>query len=84
LHADAIGFTATVRCEKTPKRTEAETSDPPQYFIATLAYEYRTSLKGQEKDLIQNPLGFKVTSYRVDAEIGTVSPAGPMAMLERS
>ena len=84
LNADAVGFKATVRFEKTPKRTEAEASDPPQYFIATLAYEYRTSMKGQEKDLIQNPLGYKVTSYRVDAEIGTVSPTVPMAMLERS
>ena len=84
LQADAVGLKATVRFEKTPKRTEAETSDPPQYFIATLSYEYRTSMKGQEKDLIQNPLGYKVTSYRVDAEIGTVSPTVPMAMLERS
>ena len=41
-------------------------------------------MKGQEKDLIQNPLGYKVTSYRVDAEIGTVSPSVPMAMLGRS
>jgi type IV secretion system protein VirB8 len=84
VQADVVGSKATVRFEKTPKRTEAETSDPPRYFIATLSYEYRTSMKGQEKDLIQNPLGFKVTSYRVDAEIGTVSPTIPMAMLERS
>lgn len=84
LQADAVGLKATVRFEKTAKRTEAETSEQPQYFIATLSYEYRTSMKGQEKDLIQNPLGFKVTSYRVDAEIGTVMPTTPMAMLERS
>ena len=84
LNADAVGFKATVRFEKTPKRTEAEASDPPQYFIATLAYEYRLSMKGQEKDLIQNPLGYKVTSYRVDAEIGTVTSTPPMAMIERS
>ena len=84
LNADAVGLKATVRFEKTTNRTEAEASDPPQYFIATLAYEYRLSMKGQEKDLIQNPLGYKVTSYRVDAEIGTVSPTTPMAMLEHS
>jgi len=40
-------------------------------------------MKGQEKDLIQNPLGYKVTSYRVDDEIGTVSPAGALALMER-
>jgi type IV secretion system protein VirB8 len=81
LNGDAVGLKATVRFEKTPKRTEAETSDPPQYFIATLAYEYRMSMKGQEKELIQNPLGYKVTSYRVDAEIGTMSPAVPMVSM---
>jgi type IV secretion system protein VirB8 len=42
------------------------------------------SMKGQERDLIQNPLGYKVTSYRVDAEIGTASPPVPVAMMERS
>ena len=84
LQSDAVGLKATVRFEKTAKRTEAEASDQPQYFIATIAYEYRLSMKGQEKDLIQNPLGYKVTSYRVDAEIGTASPAVPMAMIERS
>ncbi|MEO8326949.1 MAG: VirB8/TrbF family protein [Nitrospirota bacterium] len=84
LHADAVGLKATVRFEKTAKHTEADIAGPPQYFIATLAYEYRMSMKGQEKDLIQNPLGYKVTSYRVDDEIGTVSPSGPMAMMERS
>ena len=84
LNADAVGLKATVRFDKTPKRTEDEASDLPQYFIATLAYEYRMSMKGQEKDLIQNPLGYKVTSYRVDAEIGTASPPVPVAMMERS
>ena len=84
LHADAVGLKATVRFEKTAKHTEAETVGQPQYFIATLAYEYRLSMKGQEKDLIQNPLGYKVTSYRVDDEIGTVSPAGALALMERS
>ncbi|HQY59245.1 MAG: VirB8/TrbF family protein [Nitrospira sp.] len=83
LHADAVGLKATVRFEKTAKHTEAETVGSPQYFIATLAYEYRMSMKGQEKDLIQNPLGYKVTSYRVDDEIGTVSPAGALALMER-
>ena len=75
LNGDAVGLKATVRFEKTARRTEAETADPSQYYIATLAYEYRPSMRGQEKELIQNPLGYKVTSYRVDPEIGTMAPA---------
>ncbi len=75
VHSDAVGPKATVRFEKQAKRTESHTVEPPHYFIATLSYEYRLSMKGQEKDLIQNPLGYKVTSYRVDAEIGTITPS---------
>lgn len=74
LNGDAVGLKATVRFEKAAKRAEADTAEPPQYYIATLSYEYRPSMKGQEKELIQNPLGFKVTSYRVDQEIGTMTP----------
>jgi len=75
VHRDAVGQKATVRFEKQAKRTDAHTLDAPQYFIATVSYEYHQSMRGQEKDLIQNPLGYKVTSYRVDAEIGTITPS---------
>lgn len=75
VHRDAVGQKATVRFEKQAKRTDSHTLDAPQYFIATVAFEYHQSMRGQEKDLIQNPLGYKVTSYRVDAEIGTLTPS---------
>ena len=78
VQGDAVGVKATVRFEKTAKRTESQTLEPPHYFIATLAYEYRLSMKGQEKDLIQNPLGYKVTSYRGDAEIGSITSTPPI------
>ena len=71
LAHDAIGSKAVVRFEKTMRRGQAEISEPPQYFVATFAYEYKPSMFGQEKDLIQNPLGYRVTSYRVDAEINS-------------
>ena len=70
---DDVGSKAVVRFEKTSKRTEAEQADAPQYFVATIAYEYKPSMFGKEKDLIQNPLGFKVTSYRVDSEIAPIN-----------
>jgi type IV secretion system protein VirB8 len=37
--------------------------------IVTLAYTYMPALKASEKERLLNPLGFKVTSYRVDAEV---------------
>jgi type IV secretion system protein VirB8 len=77
--SDAVGSRATVRFEKSAKRTQSDKADPPQYFVATLAYEYKPSMKGQEIDLIQNPLGFKVLSYRVDSELAPVAPAGAAA-----
>ena len=72
LSQDDVGTKAVVRFEKTSKRTEADQADQPQYFVATFPYEYKPSMFGKEKDLIQNPLGFKVTGWRVDSEIAPV------------
>lgn len=73
LAQDDIGTKAVVRFEKTSKRAEADNADAPQYFVATMAFEYKPSMFGKEKELIQNPLGYKVTSYRVDSEIAPVA-----------
>lgn len=67
---------AVVRFEKRVRRLEAENAEPPQTFVATLAYEYKGSLFGKEKQLLMNPLGYRVTAYRVDAETMEVKPAG--------
>jgi type IV secretion system protein VirB8 len=75
LASDDSGAKAVVRFEKTSKRTESDVSDPPQYFVATIAFEYKPSMTGREKDLIQNPLGYRVLSYRVDAEMATATAA---------
>lgn len=40
--------------------------------VATLTYTYNSNLKMEEKYRIKNPLGFQVTSYRVDPD---ASPA---------
>lgn len=73
LAQDDVGNKAVVRFEKTSKRTEADNADAPTYFVATFSYEYKPSMFGKEKDLIQNPLGYRVTSYRIDSEIAPVS-----------
>lgn len=75
LTKDGVGTKGVVRFEKTVRQLAAEKSDPPQYFIATFAYEYRPSMFGKEKELIQNPTGYRVTSYRTDAEIAPVADA---------
>ncbi len=75
LSKNAAGSQAVIRFIKSPRRVEADFSDPPQYFIATIAYEYKPTMAGKEKDLIANPLGYRVSTYRVDAEIAPVAPA---------
>lgn len=75
LASDDAGSKAVVRFEKTSKRTEADAADPPQYFVSTIAFEYKPSMVGREKDLIQNPLGYRVLSYRLDPEIASATAA---------
>lgn len=73
LSEDPVGQKAVVRFEKTVRNVQAQRADPPTYWVATLAYEYKPSTFGKERDLIRNPLGYTVTSYRVDAELAPVS-----------
>lgn len=72
LSHDAVGNKAVVRYEKTVKRTDAEMAEPPQYYVATLSYEFKPSMRGKEADLVANPMGYKVTGWRVDAELAPV------------
>jgi type IV secretion system protein VirB8 len=69
LSKNAIGRQAVVRFSKTSRRIDSDANEPTQYYVATIAYEYLPSMFGKERDLIANPLGYNVTSYRVDAEL---------------
>lgn len=63
-----VGKMAQVRFEKAIAPFNKSTViPPPQRYIATIAYEYKNSGMKDEDRLI-NPLGFQVTSYRVDKE----------------
>ena len=42
--------------------------------IATLEFSYKPNLKMEEKYRIENPLGFQVTSYRVDNDYAAAPP----------
>jgi len=42
----------------------------PECFLATIAYQYKPRLLQREREGTLNPLGFKVTAYRRDADYG--------------
>jgi type IV secretion system protein VirB8 len=80
LSQNAAGNQAVVRFIKNMRRPEIEFGDQPQYFVATIGYEYKPTMLGKEKDLLGNPLGYRVVSYRVDSEMPPVSaPAAKAA-----
>lgn len=64
-----VGQMAQIRFDKQliPISGDTSKTTPPQQLIATVAYEY-TNQPTQEKDRLINPLGFQITSYRVDPE----------------
>lgn len=63
-----IGNMAQVRFDKIMIPLHKNTVIPePQRYIATIAYEYKNAGMKDEDRMI-NPLGFQVTSYRVDKE----------------
>lgn len=58
---------ATVRIKVEKKRNA--TIEESSIKIVTLSYDYLPAIKASEKERLLNPLGFKVTAYRVDAEV---------------
>lgn len=66
-----IGHTAQIRFDKIMEPVNSSDTAKivaPQPMIATIAYEY-SSAPQSESDRLINPLGFQVTSYRVDPEV---------------
>ena len=63
---DASGGRATVRFTSCEKSSNGQISSP-KHHIATIAYKYTDAPMSLEDRRI-NPLGFQVTSYRVDPE----------------
>ena len=75
LTPDAIGKKAVVRYTVQQRDTQTDALQPLEHYIATLAYEYHPERSGKEQDLIRNPLGFTVTAFRADPEIGGIPAA---------
>jgi len=77
LAPDSISKKAVVRYTVQQRNLQTNTLEPLEHYIATIAYEYHPDRTGKEQDLIRNPLGFTVTSFRADPEIGGVPGALP-------
>ena len=60
---------AVVRFDRSLKHSDQDSPEASTRFVATLAFRYQPTLRGRERDLIENPLGFQVTAYTVDQEL---------------
>jgi len=78
LHAPAeVGGTpkaATVRFQRSLYDKGVGVSKPLDSKIASLEFSYNPNLKMDEPNRVLNPLGFQVTSYRVDNDYAAAPP----------
>lgn len=65
---------ATVRFQRSVYDKGSGVTEPLDSKIATLGFTYKPGLKMDEQDRIENPLGFQVTSYRVDNDYAAMPP----------
>jgi len=65
---------ATIRFQRSLYDHANATSQPLDSKIATLQFTYKSALAMDEKDRIENPLGFQVSSYRVDNDYAPDPP----------
>lgn len=65
---------ATVRFQRSLYNKQTGVSQLLDSKIANLEFTYKPNLKMDEQARIENPLGFRVTSYRVDNDYATTAP----------
>jgi type IV secretion system protein VirB8 len=65
---------ASIRFQRSVYDSGDASSRPLDSRIATLQFAYKANLSMDEKDRIENPLGFQVTSYRVDNDYAASPP----------
>ncbi len=71
---DAAPRGATVRFQREAYDNASGATRPLDNRIATLEFAYKPELGMDEKDRIENPLGFQVTTYRVDNDYAPDPP----------
>ncbi len=64
------GGEAVVTYDREVRSEERGAFDVPTRAVATLRYEYRPKAPMTEAERLDNPLGFVVTAYRSDSELG--------------
>lgn len=65
---------ATVRFQRSLYNKQTGASQVLDSKIANLEFTYKPNLKMDEQARVENPLGFQVTSYRVDNDYATATP----------
>lgn len=65
---------ATVRFQRSLYEKQSGGTRYLDSKLATMEFAYKPNLSMKEQDRIENPLGFQVTSYRVDSDYATPSP----------
>jgi type IV secretion system protein VirB8 len=65
---------ATVRFQRTVYDKSTGGSVPLDSKIATMEFVYKSNLLMDDQSRVENPLGFQVTTYRVDNDYGTSVP----------
>jgi len=70
---------ATVRFQRSLYNKQTGVTRPIDNKIATIAFTYKQNLEMDDQSRMENPLGFWVTSYRVDDDYATVPPAEVLA-----
>jgi type IV secretion system protein VirB8 len=68
---------ATVRFQRTLYDKTTGRTAPLDSKIATLTFTYKENLAMDEKYRVENPLGFQVTTYRVDNDYAEAPPVEP-------
>jgi type IV secretion system protein VirB8 len=66
---------ATITYERSVRIIDRNLPEATTRHVASVVYEYQPKVFSNEKDRLDNPLGFVVTAYRSDPEISTVAPA---------
>ncbi|MBP1475782.1 type IV secretion system protein [Frateuria sp. MAH-13] len=66
---------ATVRFQRSLYDKQSGSTQPLDSKIATMEFTYKANLEMDDRNRIENPLGFWVTSYRVDNDYATPAPA---------
>ena len=77
---DTVPKGATVRFQRSLFDKATGDLRPMDSKIATLEFSYKSNLSMDEKYRIENPLGFQVTSYRVDEDYAAAPPLEAEAM----